>query len=103
MGIKQRTILWYLVFVGFSVNYMIRINVNISIVDMIDENFKKVTNNTLVASECIAGNANSTNVDGYAQSSSPAEARKAFPSLERMLLDYLEVSLKIESHRYIVH
>lgn len=100
VGIKQRTILWYLVFVGFSVNYMIRINVNISIVDMIDENFKKVTNNTIVASECIARTANSTNVDGYAQSASPDEGRKTFPSLERMLLDYLGVSLKIQSRIY---
>lgn len=95
VGMKQRTILWYLVFVGFSVNYMIRINLNISIVDMIDEHFKKVTNNTLVASECIAEIANLTNVDGYPQSSSPAEDRTKFPSLERMLLDFLGVSLEI--------
>lgn len=61
---------------------------------MIDQNFKKVTNNTLVASECIAAaTTNSTNVDGYAQGASTDEARKVFPSLERMLLDYLGVSL----------
>lgn len=33
--IKSRTVLWYLVFVGFAINYMIRINMNITIVDMI--------------------------------------------------------------------
>ena len=50
---KSRSILWYLVFVGFSVNYMIRININIAIVDMIDTNFKKSTNNTVITSECL--------------------------------------------------
>lgn len=33
--IQARTVLWYLAFVGFAVNYMMRININITIVDMI--------------------------------------------------------------------
>lgn len=33
--IQARTVLWYLTFVGFAVNYMLRININITIVDMI--------------------------------------------------------------------
>lgn len=34
-GISCRTVLWYVVFVGFMVNYMYRININIAIVEMI--------------------------------------------------------------------
>ncbi|XP_030388374.1 sialin isoform X2 [Scaptodrosophila lebanonensis] len=33
--VEARTVLWHLAFMGFIVNYMIRINVNITIVDMI--------------------------------------------------------------------
>ncbi|XP_055594680.1 sialin [Uranotaenia lowii] len=33
--VLARTVLWYLVFVGFAVNYMIRINMNITIVTMV--------------------------------------------------------------------
>uniref|UniRef100_W8BYB1 Vesicular glutamate transporter 2 n=1 Tax=Ceratitis capitata TaxID=7213 RepID=W8BYB1_CERCA len=33
--VQARTVLWYLVFIGFAVNYMIRINLNITIVEMI--------------------------------------------------------------------
>lgn len=34
-GSSARSVLWYLVFVGFAVNYMIRINSNITIVTMV--------------------------------------------------------------------
>ncbi|XP_017483551.1 PREDICTED: vesicular glutamate transporter 1, partial [Rhagoletis zephyria] len=33
--VQARTVLWYLAFLGFAVNYMIRINLNITIVEMI--------------------------------------------------------------------
>ncbi|XP_017069533.1 sialin [Drosophila eugracilis] len=33
--VEARTVLWYMTFMGFIVNYMIRINLNITIVDMI--------------------------------------------------------------------
>lgn len=35
LTVQARTVLWYLVFIGFAVNYMIRINLNITIVEMI--------------------------------------------------------------------
>lgn len=35
LTVQARTVLWYLVFVGFAVNYMIRINLNITIVEMV--------------------------------------------------------------------
>lgn len=36
--INYRTILWLLVFSGLAVNYMIRININIAIIDMVAQN-----------------------------------------------------------------
>lgn len=33
--VQARSVLWYLVFIGFAVNYMIRINLNITIVEMV--------------------------------------------------------------------
>lgn len=72
-------------------NYMIRINVNISIVDMIDENFRKATNNSHVESECIDKTQLNLTVDENILETTPAEARTRFPSLERRLLDALGV------------
>ena len=39
-----RDILWYLVFTGFAVNYMIRLNVNIGIVSMVKSRPPKLGN-----------------------------------------------------------
>lgn len=49
-NIKARTVLWYLTFVGFAVNYMIRINLNITIVDMVQQKPKAKVSN--ISSEC---------------------------------------------------
>lgn len=46
-----RGVLWYLVFFGFAVNYMIRINLNIAIVAMIQP---KPSSNVSLTSECLA-------------------------------------------------
>lgn len=77
---------------------MIRININISIVDMIDQNYRKPTNSAAIASECIV---NQTSYNDYASIESEASAnstveeRKKFPSIERMFLDAFEVSFAI--------
>lgn len=47
-----RQILWYVAFVGFMVNYMYRININIAIVEMVS--IKKPTISSDHSSECIA-------------------------------------------------
>jgi hypothetical protein len=92
--IKQRSILWYLVFFGFSINYCIRINVNIAIVDMIDASFRKSTNNTIIQSECfVKPPENFTKLDENLENFTQREDRKRFPSLERKLLDALGVKL----------
>lgn len=47
--------LWYLVFFGFAVNYMVRININITIVDMIQQRPKlsPTNNKTQAHPECV--------------------------------------------------
>lgn len=98
-GNKQRTILWYIVFVGFSVNYMIRININIAIVEMIDTNFKKSTNNTIITSECLTIQnytypVNVTNNNWKQddnENKSTSEKKKEYISLEKRFLDTFEV------------
>lgn len=95
---KSRSILWYLVFFGFSVNYMIRININIAIVDMIDSNFKKATNNTIITSECLTAQnytypVNVTNnvwKQDEKQNKTTSE-KKNYISLEKRFLDAFEV------------
>lgn len=52
-SVNCRTILWYISFVGFMVNYMYRININIAIVEMVS--IKKTTiSNDHHTSECVA-------------------------------------------------
>ncbi|VVC32475.1 Hypothetical protein CINCED_3A020713 [Cinara cedri] len=48
---EKRTILWFMTFWGFAINYMIRMNINIAIVSMIKHS-TKITNITATPSEC---------------------------------------------------
>lgn len=48
--INCRTVLWYMSFVGFMVNYIFRLNVNIAIVEMVSR--KKATTTGYSTSEC---------------------------------------------------
>lgn len=94
----QRTILWYLVFVGFAINYCIRINVNIAIVDMIDESFRKSTNKSIIESECFEKLPENFTVISENESADlnfaqKKEEKKRFASLERKLLDTLGVNI----------
>lgn len=58
-GVNCRTVLWYVTFVGFMVNYMYRITINIAIVDMVA--IRKVTPLNQYESECfVAEITNST-------------------------------------------
>lgn len=87
VGIRARTVLWYLTFVGFAMNYMIRININIAIVDMISEEFK---GKNVVMSECISFE-NSTNATFYDVSEDVIVNEKTYISLERRFLDFIGV------------
>lgn len=111
IGVKQRTVLWYLVFVGFAVNYMIRINLNITIVDMIQQNFNKKE----AIAECTGYSDRFDTInlsrlqDNSSQSTNQNETlismirqlpdRNKTYSLERRFLDSINVSYK-EEHAY---
>lgn len=85
VGIRARSVLWYLTFIGFAMNYMIRININIAIVDMISKEYK---GKQVFMSECHNlenVTANSTLYD------EPIVVTKDYVSLERRFLDYLGV------------
>ncbi|XP_050080465.1 sialin [Anopheles maculipalpis] len=59
-GISTRSTLWYLVFVGFAVNYMIRINTNITIVAMIKQSDTEFVGEVKVDYACYVPAGNST-------------------------------------------
>lgn len=88
VGIKARSVLWYLTFVGFAMNYMIRININIAIVDMISSEFK---GKGVVMSECFSV-VNATNATFYHVSEDVVVNENTFVSLEQHFLDFIGVS-----------
>lgn len=51
--INCRTVLWYVVFVGFMVNYTFRININIAIVKMVSTQRQSAATTKMQTSECI--------------------------------------------------
>jgi hypothetical protein len=83
--------MWYLVFVGFSVNYMIRININIALIDMLDATFKKSSLNQ--SSECLIVDKlllnNSSAIRDVQHVNKQIESN--FLSIERKLLETLSV------------
>lgn len=50
--VTKRTTLWFLIFIGCGVNYMIRTNINIAIIAMVGKT-NTYQNNSQVTSECI--------------------------------------------------
>jgi len=86
LSVEARTVLWYMSFIGFIVNYMIRINLNITIVDMIAGKGEIPSNVTLNSSI-----ANSTDLADL------PELNDRF-SLERWFLDWANVSIISLNH-----
>lgn len=91
MKVKQRTILWFLVFTGFSINYMIRINVNIALIDMLDSVYKKPSNTPNVSIECVDTTNDVFTNDTENLNNDLIENEHTRLSLERRLLDFLSV------------
>lgn len=89
--VKQRTILWFLVFTGFSINYMIRINVNIALIDMLDSVYKKPSNTPNVSIECVDTTNDVYTNDTENLNNDLIENEHTRLSLERRLLDFLSV------------
>jgi hypothetical protein len=85
VGIKARSVLWYLSFIGFAMNYMIRINVNIAIVDMIAPEFK---GKSATSSECFEFE----NTTVAFNESESLDHDVKYVSYEKRFLDYIEVS-----------
>lgn len=96
--VEARTVLWYMTFIGFIVNYMLRINLNITIVDMI----AGVNGRTTLAPPTNATttiNALLTNKSDFLASVAPVVAtanntdRVERYSWERQFLDWAKVSM----------
>ena len=85
VGIKKRTIIWFLAFSGFAVNFVITNNVPFAIINMVDSNFQS-SNESNQDLQLIQEMNNETNVDEH-----PVDIAQ-FISLERRLLDFLNVS-----------
>lgn len=88
VGIRARSVLWYLTFIGFAMNYMIRININIAIVDMISEEFKN--NKNVHMSECHSENSSILDVLDI-HNNEQVVVKRNYVSFERRILDYFEV------------
>lgn len=99
-GVKARSVLWYLTFIGFAVNYMIRININIAIVDMISSEYRG--NKGVVISECVTI-VNATNATFYQVSDDDEVDVKKYVSMERRLLDYLGVCCDVNEKNKIIY
>lgn len=90
IGLRTRSVLWYLTFFGFGINYILRINASITIVDMIDTSFRKSTGDRkIVTSECIAETNWTTRTELINEGTSVENTK--YVSLERRLLDVLGV------------
>lgn len=83
---KCRTQLWYIVFFGFAIDFMSRININIAIVDMIASKNVANLNNTINDYECY------TVLEDTKEFSNLSSNEKKYGfSLERYMLDFFKV------------
>lgn len=99
VGVKARSVLWYLSFIGFAMNYMIRINVNIAIVDMIAPEFK---GKSATSSECFVFD-NSTMLPNETTTTTTTtvasiDHNTKYVSLEKRFLDFIGVSSSVFYH-----
>lgn len=93
-GVKARSVLWYLTFFGFAVNYIIRINVSLAIVDMVDlKHRKSVSNKAIVTSECIVQEnyTLTSEMENQDKINFTSDKEEKYISIERRLLNKLEV------------
>lgn len=102
---QARTVLWYLVFCGFAMNYQLRLTANIAIVEMIAQQSSTI-NQKVPTSECLASDVElPTNgsvpivlrniVQSDISSAAPNQTKLVEAprfSLERALLDSLQVT-----------
>lgn len=95
-GIKTRTVLWFLTFLGFAINYMIRITVNIAIIDMIDINYKSQSAKNLNITDCDIQKDNKITQGTYEGQRNLSFDNEKFISIERRILQKFQVSFKFK-------
>ncbi|XP_063237102.1 sialin-like isoform X2 [Bacillus rossius redtenbacheri] len=61
---RVSSVLWYVVFFGFSINYMLRVNINIAIVSMVLPRLGKAGDAGVHVSECFAARPAAANLSG---------------------------------------
>ncbi|XP_053670033.1 sialin [Anopheles nili] len=97
VAISARTTLWYLVFVGFAVNYMIRINTNITIVAMIKQPDMQFTGEVKVDYACYVPAGNGSTEQLYTPSTGfnlLRSQKDRIRSPEQILLSLLHLDLQ---------
>lgn len=92
--INARTVLWYFSFVGFAINYMLRVNINIAITEMVSVNASTSTGHL---SECVAegfsnGNATAAHSNFTSSIIEDISSRALSYTWEQHILDYFGVS-----------
>ncbi|XP_067628286.1 sialin [Eurosta solidaginis] len=98
--VQARRVLWYLVFTGFAVNYMIRINLNITIVEMIATKAKSASVYSVPATNLTQ---NSLSNNSHNQESINNSRLNASLSSERpVLLVPKKVKYSLEKHIFQV-
>lgn len=89
---NARRVLWYLTFFGFAINYMVRININITIVDMI---VAKPSVQQQQLQLDLANGSGVTDLTRLPDESTVGDPIRVPFSLERLLLDRMGVSVLI--------
>lgn len=75
--------LWYLVFFGFAVNYMLRTNLNIAIVSMVKS---RASNNFTLTSECLIEENITETISVIKQSNFTAEEVSILLSITKLII-----------------
>lgn len=94
-SINARTVLWYFSFFGFAINYMLRVNINIAITEMVTLSASKA--NTVEMSECVVDQLENSNTLLVHSNLSSLMIEHVMPraipsySLEQQILDFFGV------------
>lgn len=95
--ISVKTVLWYIVFTGFAVNYMTRVNLNIAIVSMVKHKPNK--NLEAVSTECL-GNASTSVISRNINESSVDNIIANTTTFDDTVIDTKEVSFSQNPSRH---
>lgn len=102
--VRARTVLWYFAFTGFAINFMLRVNMNIAITEMVTFNPSRhtVSSNHSQVSECIVNrfvDGNTTIVESNSSSSmiDAISTRPISYTMEQHMLNFVGVSGKYPS------